>query len=348
MAVLVMFVEWGLMSAILRSQAGLASLIDGDLVLMNSARDSLHEWTRIAPVRISQAAAVPGIAYAAPVFQSGMLLRNPPDLAVHRIVAFGISPEAPPLKFADPAVVRRVLARPDAVLFDKLSRNIYGPVGIGHRIELDGRPFEIAGTARVGPDIVMDGSVVMSDGAWRAREPDAWPVMGVLRVVPKGDLAKIRTHLRAALPDDVSVITVKELWWREVFFTFRAAPIGIIFGVGVAAGALIGGIVCYQILFNEVMDLRRELSTLRAMGFGARFFRRLILEQTYLLTAMGFLAGFAAAFATYRFLAATTGLAMVLDWRSALAVAIPAAMMGHLGGIFALRHLSGFAAADVY
>src|SRR6185503_2686227 len=166
MAVLVMFVELGLLSAILRSEAGLAGLVDGDLVLMNAARDSLHEWTRIPPVRLAQAAAVEGIARAAPVFESGMLLRNPPDLSVHRVIAFGISPESPPLKIADPALMRRALARPDMVLFDSLSRNIYGPVAPGRRIELDGHPFTVAGPARIGRDIVIDGAEVMGEGAW--------------------------------------------------------------------------------------------------------------------------------------------------------------------------------------
>jgi putative ABC transport system permease protein len=348
MAVLVMFVELGLLSAILRSEAGLAGLVDGDLVVMNAARDSLHEWTRIPPVRLAQAAAVEGIARAAPVFESGMLLRNPPDLSVHRVIAFGISPESPPLKIADPALMRRALARPDMVLFDSLSRNIYGPVAPGRRIELDGHPFTVAGPARIGPDIVIDGAVVMGEGAWLRADPGAWPVMGVLRLAPGAVLETVRARLQAALPGDVAVMTPREIWWREVAFTFRAAPIGIIFGVGVAAGALIGGIICYQILFNEVMDLRRELSTLRAMGYGARFFRRLILEQAYLLTGAGFLAGLAAAFATYRFLAGATGLAMTLDWRTALAVALPAALMAHLGGLLALRHLSGFEPADLY
>ena len=127
-AVLVMFVELGLMVAILRSEAGLAGLIDGDLVIMNATRDTLHEWTRIPSVRVAQAAAVPGVRDAAPVFESGMLLRSPPDISVHRIIAFGIRPQAPPLKLADPDLVRSVLARPSAVLFDSLSRDIYGPI----------------------------------------------------------------------------------------------------------------------------------------------------------------------------------------------------------------------------
>jgi putative ABC transport system permease protein len=277
-----------------------------------------------------------------------MLLRNPPDLSVHRIIVFGIRPQAPPLKLADPELVRSVLGRPDAVLFDSLSRDIYGPITLGRGILLDGHPFEVGGAARIGPDVVMDGAVVMGDGAWLAADPDAQPVMGVVRLQKDADLEAVRARLRKALPGDVSIMTPNEIFWREVGFTFRSAPIGIIFGVGVAAGAFIGGVICYQILFNEVMDLRKELATLKAMGFGNSFFRRLILEQAYLLAVAGFLVGLLGAWAAYGFLESATGLAMTLDWRAALFVAIPAALMAHLGALFALRHLSGFEPAELY
>jgi len=348
MAVLVMFVELGLMVGILRSEAGLAGLIDGDLVIMNATRDTLHEWTRIPSVRLAQAAAVPGVRDAAPVFESGMLLRNPPDISVHRINAFGMRPQSPPLKIADPEVVRRALTRPDGVMFDSLSRDIYGPITLGRRLLLDGRPFEVAGAARIGPDLIMDGAVVISEGAWLAADPGAQPVMGVVRLQDGADLTTVRERLRQALPYDVSIMTPDEIFWREVRFTFRSAPIGIIFGVGVAAGAFIGGVICYQIMFNEVTDLRKELSTLKAMGFGNGFFRRLILEQAYLLAGAGFLVGLLGASVAYGFLASHTGLAMTLDWRAVLFVAVPAALMAHMGGLFALRHLSGFDPAELY
>ncbi len=348
MAVLVMFVELGLMVAILQSQAGLAGLIKGDLVIMNATRDTLHEWTRIPSVRVAEAAAIAGVADAAPVFESGMLLRNPPDIAVHRIIAFGVRPQASPLKLADPELVRSVLSRPDAVLFDRLSRPIYGPVKVGRRILLDDHPFNVGGMARIGPDVIMDGAVVLSEGAWLAADPGAQPVMGVLRLQKGADLETVRALLRQAMPQDVSIMTPSEIFWREVWFTFHSAPIGIIFGVGVAVGAFIGGIICYQIMFNEVTDLRKELSTLKAMGFGDGFFRRLILEQAYVLAGAGFVIGLLGAWAAYAFLGSATGLVMTLNWSAVLFVALPAALMAHLGALFALRHLSGFEPAELY
>jgi putative ABC transport system permease protein len=348
MAVLVMFVELGLLQAILGSQAALAGLIDGDLVIMNSARTNLHEWTRIPRIRLAEAAAVPGVDTVSGVYESGMLLRNPPARAVHRIIAFAMNGEAQPLKVGDRDAVRAALSRPNAVLFDRRSRDIYGAIAPGRIIELNGQPFNVAGLADIGPDIVMDGAVVLRDGAWLSADPNAQPVMGVLRLTPDADLEAVRAGLKQALPADVAVMTPGEIWWREIVFTFRSVPIGIIFGAGVATGAFIGAIICYQILFNEVVDLRKELSTLRAMGYGPGFFRRLILEEAYLLAACGFAIGLVGAIFTYRILAGATGLAVQMHPGAALFVALATGAMTHLGGNFAIRHLASFEPAELY
>jgi putative ABC transport system permease protein len=346
-AVLVMFVELGLLQTILGAQAGIAKLAQGDLVMMHQGRSNLHDWTRFESIRLAQAAADPDVAEAIALYQGGMLLRNPPDRSVRRVIVFAFPADNPPLAIGDPAAIRAALARSDAVLFDRLSRPLYGPMETGRAIELDGRLYKVAGEVAIGPDIVMDGAVAMSEGAWRAREPDAWPIMGVLRLRANADAAAVGARLARAMPD-MAVMTPRQAWWREIWFTFRAAPIGIIFGIGVATGAFIGGIICYQILFNEIFDLKRELSTLRAMGFGEGLFRRLVLEQAYLLAAGGFLAGLLAAAFVYRFLAQATGLEMSLGWLSALVIALPTAIMAHLGGRFALRRLFTYEPADLY
>ena len=346
-AVLVMFMELGLLQTILGSQAGIAARVAGELVMMHGTRDNLHDWTRFAPIRLSQAAADPEVERAIPLYQGGMLLRNPPDRAVHRVIAFAFPPDAPPLDIGDPDEIRAALARPNAVLFDRLSRPVYGPMERGREIELDGRIYNVAGEVAIGPDIVMDGAVVMGEGAWLGRDPGAWPIMGVVRLAPGADAGAVVARLKSAMPD-MTVMTPRQLWWREIWFTLRVAPIGIIFAIGVATGAFIGSLICYQILFNEIFDLKKELSTLRAMGFADGFFRRLVLEQAYLLAMGGFAAGLIASFLIYRLLSHATGLEMSLGLSTIVAIALPTAVMAHLGGRLALRRLFAYEPADLY
>ena len=87
-AVLIMFVELGLLLGVLNSQAMVASRINGDLVVMDQARVDLHKWTDVRDIRLHQIAAVPGVADVVPIYQGTMGLRNPPDKAIRRIVVF--------------------------------------------------------------------------------------------------------------------------------------------------------------------------------------------------------------------------------------------------------------------
>ena len=65
-------------------------------------------------------------------------------------------------------------------------------------------PLTVLGTVAIGPDIVNDGAIVMSEGDWRARQPDAQPIMGVIRLDPGVDANAMAQTIRAALPAEMS------------------------------------------------------------------------------------------------------------------------------------------------
>ena len=62
MAVVIMFVELGLLLGVLNSQAMVASRINADLIVMDRARIDLHKWTDVRDIRLHQIAAQPGVA----------------------------------------------------------------------------------------------------------------------------------------------------------------------------------------------------------------------------------------------------------------------------------------------
>ena len=92
-AVTVMFVELGLLTGLLNSQALMASVIRGELVVMNEARTHLHKWDNMSPIRINQIAAAEGVEKVIPVYQSNMGLRDPETNAVRRILVVAFPPE---------------------------------------------------------------------------------------------------------------------------------------------------------------------------------------------------------------------------------------------------------------
>lgn len=347
-AVVIMFVELGLLLGVLNSQAMVASRLDADLVVMDRARVDLHKWNAMRDIRLHQIAADPNVADVIPIYQDTMGFRNPPDLAVRRIIVFAFPPDNVPFDMGDKEKISQLLRVPGQVLFDRLSRPIYGKVARGKDVELDGELFNVAGMISVGPDVVNDGAVVMSEGDWLSRHPNDEPIMGAIRLTPGSDVSKVRERILGALPDDILVMTPDEVRGREFLFTLKAAPIGILFGIGMLAGLVIGAITCYQILFNEIVDRFDQYATLRAMGFPGGFFRRIILEQAALLSAGGFLAGAFLAWIACLILAHATSLAVGFGVLSMVFVLMLTVGMTVTAGLLALKPVAHADPASLY
>jgi putative ABC transport system permease protein len=311
-AVVIMFVELGMLSGMLDSQSTIATLVRGDLVVMNITRAHLHDWNTIDAIRLTQIAAIPGVDRVAPIYEDHVGLKSPDDKRVRRIILFAIPPDDIPLDLGDRDEVARNLKIPHGFLFDRLSRPIFGKIVPGQDIEIDSFPLRNTGLVEIGPDIVNDGAIVVSIGDWLARAPRSKPIMGVIHLKPGVVPTEARRQILAEIPQDVTILTPEEARQRENSFTLRVAPIGIIIAVGVLAGLAIGTINSYQVLFNEVTDRLPQYATLKAMGFSDGFLRRVILEQAIVLFLLSFLVGIVGSFAIDNLIA----------WQSALPVRI--------------------------
>jgi putative ABC transport system permease protein len=344
----VMMVEIALLAGVLDSQSLVATLVRGDLVVMSTARSDLHRWNTMDPVRLSQIAAIVGVARAMPVYQGHVGIKSPDDGRVRRIIVYAFSPDDMPLAVGDATTVARQLKFSHGFLFDRRSRSIFGDVRPGQEIEIDRAPLRVLGTVEIGPDIVNDGAIVMSEGDWRARQPGDRPIMGVIRLAAGADAGKVANRIRAALPADIVVMTPRQLQQREDDATLRVAPIGILFMAGVLAGLVIGAINCYQLMFNEVSDHAPQYATLKAMGFSDRFLRRVILEQALLLAATGFLIGLCFAFVADATMTLETGLPIHVGFGAGLFVWLLTIGMCIFAGWMAVRRVAVADPAALY
>jgi putative ABC transport system permease protein len=346
-AVLVMFIELNLFLGILDSQAMIPSLVKGDLVVMNTARTNLHNWTDIDRVRLSQVAGLNDVAQVIPIYQGVMGLRDPEENAIRRILVLAFPPADDPFAIGNPDLIRESLQVPGTVLFDRLSRPIYGDVMQSQTLELDGESYRMGGTVAIGPDIVTDGNLVMSEGNWLQRFPADRPIMGVIRLKPDA-APDAQARIQAQMPADTIVMTPKQAWWRETWFTMRSAPIGILFGIGMIAGLVIGALTCYQILYNQIVDHAAQYATLKAMGFAPGFLRGIVLEQALLLSGGAFILGLGTAWLVLLYLAGQTALAVHIGAGSVLAILALEVAISIGSGLLALRQIAGADPAELY
>ena len=128
----------------------------------------------------------------------------------------------------------------------------------------------------------------------------------------------------------------------------RAAPIGILFMVGVLAGLVIGAINCYQLMFNEVSDHAPQYATLKAMGFSDKFLRRAILEQALVLAAGGFVMGLCIALVADAVMTMQTGLPVRVGLVAGLFVWLLTVGMCIFAGWMAVRRMAVADPAALY
>ncbi|HEY5790019.1 MAG TPA: ABC transporter permease, partial [Gammaproteobacteria bacterium] len=236
---------------------------------------------------------------------------------------------------------------PGQVLFDRLSRDLYGAPAPGDSVLLDGQHYRLGGYFELGPNLVYDGLVLMSTLDWLRLHPRDTPLFALVELESGAPLAEVRERLRRALPDDIVVLTPNELRAREVSFTVSAAPIGYIFGLGAALGLLVGLIFCYQVLYNLVLDHQRPIATLRAMGFADGYLARAVLAQALLIACLGALPGLLASHGAYAAVAAASQMAMQLSPARAAAIAAGTLLFCLLAGLAAARRLGHFDPAEL-
>jgi len=199
----------------------------------------------------------------------------------------------------------------------------------------------------IGPHLHIDGYLIMGDVSMDTRDVDKIN-LGLLRVSPGTDILALKERLRASLPDDILIMTPEEVRIREVEFTTEKAPTGAIFSAGTAIGFLIGVILCYQILYNEITDHLPQYATMKAMGFTKRFMTGLVVRQALILSILGYIMGLAGGYALYVALESRTQILMFLTIERGLLILVLTVAMCTLAGLMAVRKVLNADPAELY
>jgi putative ABC transport system permease protein len=159
---------------------------------------------------------------------------------------------------------------------------------------------------------------------------------------------EVRREIHRRLPRDILLLTPEEIRAREVSVTTRRSPAGIVFGIGLIVGFVIGTIICYQILFNEVNDHLPQFATMKAMGHPPRFISGIVLNEALLLSVAGYVPGLLASFGLYELIQDTTQIRMILTPPRALLVFLLASGMCLLAGRLAVKRVHATDPVDLF
>lgn len=357
-AVILIFVQLGFQRALYDSSVRWHTALGYDLAMISPKTTYIVNPPGFARSRLYQALGFPGVAAVSPVMISIARWRNPENpIATRNIFVMGFDPTAAGFALAGEAAQVARLRMPDRVLFDRLSREEFGPVermladagAVG--TEINGRDVKVAGLFELGTSFGIDGSVLTSDLNFRRIFPErnaSQIEIGLISLEPGADAATVRDAIVAGIPGDVRLLTREEFIRHEVDYWSNSTPIGYVFGLGVAMGLAVGCIVVYQILFSDVQDHLREYATLKAIGYTNFYLSAVVLGEALLLAVLGYLPGLGLGLLVYDQAAAATNLPLAMTTERGLMVFGLTALMCAGSALLALRKLRAADPAEVF
>jgi putative ABC transport system permease protein len=329
---------------------------DADLFLVNPRYQNAQFTFAFSERRLEQSLAADGVERVDPLYMKMLIWKNPVTGLKQEIFAIAIPPRAGVMTL--PEVNERIAAlrTRDTILFDGWSRDEYGPVDKmlkqgPLRVEIDGITAPVDGEFHMGTSMATNGNIVLSDDSLK----DLWPgydlrllTIGLIKLKPDADAAAVQKRLRQILPNDVAVLTRDELMDREATYWATHTPIGFVFRMGLIMGLVVGSVVVYQILYNDVTQHLAEYATLKALGYPDRFLFQIVLQESLILSMLGFIPGLVFSQAVYSIAHWATLLPLQIDPTRVAVVYVLTVGMCIFSGLLATRRLRSADPAEIF
>jgi putative ABC transport system permease protein len=155
-------------------------------------------------------------------------------------------------------------------------------------------------------------------------------------------------ELTQLLPTDVRAFTKKQLLERDREYWETGTPISVILLVGVSLGFAVGVVICYQILYTEVLDHLAEFATLKAMGYGDRFIQLSVVVEAWVLSVLGFVPAVVVGWLMLQLLGLMSGLPASLGWGDVRNIFLLSVGMCTFASLLALRKVRVLDPAELF
>ncbi|MGC8713220.1 MAG: ABC transporter permease DevC [Leptodesmis sp.] len=358
-AVILMFIQLGFQDALFDSAVNLHKNMQGDIFLISPQSTALIAMRSFSQRRLYQAAGYPNVESINPVYLGLALWKNPVNQRTRSILVIGFDPTEV-LFTKDLVPDLSPIKIPDVVLFDRKSREEFGPIaqlyGEGKPVqtEIGGRRVTVGGLFDLGASFGADGNIITSDlnflRLFNQRKKGLIDV-GVVKLKPGTDVQAVLAEMRKNLQDvtqDVKILSKQEFIEFEQNYWRSSTAIGFIFTLGTAIGFLVGTIIVYQILYTDITDHLPEYATLKAMGYRNLYLLSVVFQEAVILSVLGYIPGLLLAMGLYTLTRNATSLPIAMTVDRAILVFVLAVVMCVISGAIAVRKVQDADPADIF
>jgi putative ABC transport system permease protein len=353
-SLLVIFAQLGIERAVYFSATRIHNAVIADLVLVPPGFKSLQLHANVPVAMTDIVAANPAVARTLPLWFDIMSISHPGMSAPRQIAWYALDVERPAIDvpgLKENLYKLRVTRR---ILFDRDSRPYYGDLADvadrGEEVPILGPPdvrqllreLFVVGTVSIGPNVVNDGAVVMSE-ATMAEVLGSWysdrPAIIALQLVPGADPVATRLELNRALSGRAEVVTREEFENREKTYWSRETPVGYITDLGFVMGLMIGMVFIYYAQYQIIRFYLPEYAILKSLGYDWWFFLCMIGQIGAAIITPAFLVGFTLSRIVYGVAETALHLGMVMGLREMVISLIASIVMTAVSSVFAIRRL---------
>ncbi|MCW5736523.1 MAG: hypothetical protein KIS73_20515 [Enhydrobacter sp.] len=353
-SLLVVFAQLGIERAVYDSAIRLHRSVLADLVLVPPGFKSLQLHADVPVAMTDIVASNPAVTRTAPLWFGIMPISHPGMPASRQIAWYAIDVERPAIGvpgLRDNLYKLRVTRR---ILYDRDSRPYFGDlaevVERGEEVPVLGPPdfrqilreMFAVGTVAIGPNVVNDGAIVMSEGtmsevlgSWYADRP----AFVAIQLKPGSDIVATRDALNKALAGRGEVITRADFEAREKNYWSRETPVGYITDLGFVMGLMIGMVFIYYAQYQIIRFYLPEYAILKSLGYDWWFFLCMIGQIGASIITPAFLVAFTLARIVYGVAEATIHLGMTMGLREMVVALVASVIMTAVSSMFAIRRL---------
>lgn len=354
---ILMFMQLGFRDSLYYSNVRFHTSLQGDIVLINNQSNALLSMKTFSQRRLYKALDLPGVQTVHPIYVDYTAWKNPLTGRPRNLLVIGMNPEINIFNLAGVQENLDKLKLPDVVLYDRSSRQEYGPIAAdfeqGKNViaEVNRRKIKVGGLFTLGASFGADGNLITSDVNFLRIFPQHQRGLiniGLVRLKPGADATVVAQSLRNFLSKDIKVLTKQEFIDYERNYWASSTAIGFIFTLGTIMGFIVGTVIVYQILYTEVADHLAEYATLKAIGYTHNYLLFVILQEALILAFLGYIPGFAVTMFLYDRARFATLLPIFMSSERAIMVLILTLIMCFASGTIAVRKLQSADPADIF
>jgi putative ABC transport system permease protein len=315
--------------------------LPGELwVTQQGTTDPFHSSSLVRNEELARLEAVDGVAFVVPVLSRQMAFESSGGEESARLLALGI-PDGFPVS---EELRERYLPGPGHVIIDHTLARKSG-LGRGDRVDFGAVQLTVERVAPPSPEALLQFAFVHFEDAERIFGVDGIVNYGMVLLDEGADEDVVAGYITSGsglqvFTSDAFARSIR----KEIDESFLPV-ISILLGIGFVVGAAVVGLTIY----TATIERTRDFGVMKAVGGSPGFLYRIVVSQSAMLTAVGFVVGLGSAVGVARLAAETVPeFATDFQWQDIVGVLGASVVMAIVASFLPVRRINGIDPALVF